>query len=100
MYEDFAPESQSVMGMADCEVRQLRKPAIGSEHFLIALSRSKTGVAFKVLVSLGLDADRARSVVEQVTGRGSDIVEEIPFTPKAKLIVENARHEADQLHDK
>jgi ATP-dependent Clp protease ATP-binding subunit ClpC len=87
--------------LAQEEARGLDHGFIGTEHLLLGLLRQDDGVAARALAMLGVDASEARRQVEDVVGRGAGAPSaQIPFTPRAKKVLELALREALQLkHD-
>lgn len=71
---------------------------VGTENILLGILASRTGIAFEVLTDLGVTLSGARREVELIVGRGSGFIAvEIPFTPRAKRVLELAWHEAREL---
>jgi ATP-dependent Clp protease ATP-binding subunit ClpA len=84
--------------LAQEEARLLNHNYIGTEHLLLGLIRESEGVAAKALTSLGIELDTVREHVEQIVGRGSQEPSgHIPFTPRAKKVLELSLREALQL---
>jgi ATP-dependent Clp protease ATP-binding subunit ClpC len=84
--------------LAQEEARLLNHNYIGTEHLLLGLVREEEGVAAKVLEQLGVERDRVRADVERRIGHGgSEPVGPIPFTPRAKKVLELALREALQM---
>ena len=89
MFERFSEQARHALVLAQEEARALNHNYIGTEHVLLGLIREGDGVAAKVLSSLGISAAAVRAVVESLIGRGqSDPVGHIPFTPRAKTVLE------------
>ena len=88
------------MYLARDEAFRLRHDYIGSEHLLLGLMREGEGLAMSILVGLGLDLVAAKRAVEDMVPRGTRGVSlgEIPFTPRAKHILELSVDEAKALH--
>lgn len=83
---------------AQDEARRLGHNFVGTEMMLIALIRCRSGIAPTVLSDLGLTVEDARAKMESIIGRGSGFVAvEIPFTPRAKRVLELSWNEARQL---
>ncbi len=81
------------------ESRTLRHDRIGTEHILLGLLREKAGVAARVMQTFGITADRAREQLITVVGTGEAAYPgQIPFTPRAKKVLEEALAEALRLH--
>ena len=84
--------------LAQEEARRLGHNFVGTEQILLGLIGEGTGVAAKVLKSMGVNLKDARIEVEKIIGRGSGFVAvEIPFTPRAKRVLELSLEEARQL---
>jgi ATP-dependent Clp protease ATP-binding subunit ClpC len=87
-----------VIMLAQEEARRLGHNFVGTEQILLGLIGEGTGVAAKVLKSMGVNLKDARIEVEKIIGRGSGFVAvEIPFTPRAKRVLELSLEEARQL---
>ena len=98
MFERFTDRSRRVVVLASEEARLLDHNYIGTEHLLLALARIGEGIAADVLVGLGVSVDRVRASVQERIGRGSSApVGHIPFTPRAKKVLELSLREALQL---
>jgi ATP-dependent Clp protease ATP-binding subunit ClpC len=84
--------------MAQEEARELRHNYIGTEHLLLALLRYQEGLAGRALESLGVTIDDVRAQVVRIVGPGEEVTEQqIPFTPRAKKVLELALREAIAL---
>jgi ATP-dependent Clp protease ATP-binding subunit ClpC len=84
--------------LAQEEARRLGHNFVGTEQILLGLIGEGTGIAAKVLKSMGISLKDARLEVEKIIGRGSGFVAvEIPFTPRAKRVLELSLEEARQL---
>lgn len=84
--------------LAQEEARRLGHNFVGTEQILLGLIGEGTGIAAKVLKSMGVNLKEARVEVEKIIGRGSGFVAvEIPFTPRAKRVLELSLEEARQL---
>lgn len=91
-------QARNVLQSAQEEAARLRHNFVGTEQILIALIRVRSGTAGRVLFELGLRIEDVRREVEAIIGRGSGFVAvEIPFTPRAKRVLELAWDEARQL---
>ncbi|MEM9276379.1 MAG: Clp protease N-terminal domain-containing protein, partial [Cyanobacteria bacterium P01_F01_bin.143] len=100
MFERFTEKAIKVIMLAQEEARRLDHNFVGTEQILLGLIGEGTGIASKVIRSMGVDLKNARIEVEKIIGRGSDVVEkEIPFTPRAKRILELSIEESGQLKD-
>jgi ATP-dependent Clp protease ATP-binding subunit ClpA len=101
MFERFTDRARRVVVLAQEEARMLGHDYIGTEHLLLALIHEGEGVAAKALLALDVDLDTLRREVEALVGRGQQATSgHIPFTPRAKKVLELALRESVQLgHD-
>lgn len=100
MFERFADTARRVVVHAQEEARSLEHGHIGTEHLLLGLLRGDTDGAVRALAAAGVDLDTARRDVEAIAGRGSREPEsDIPFTRRAKKVLELSLREALQLGD-
>ena len=101
MFERFTDRARRVVVLAQVEARMLNHNYIGTEHLLLGLIREEKGMAGLVLTSLGISLQAVRDGVEEVIERGRDApTGHIPFTPRAKKVLELSLREALQLgHD-
>jgi WD40 repeat protein/serine/threonine protein kinase len=101
MFEQFTEKAIEVMLLAQEEARRLCHNFVGTEQILLGLIGQETGIAAKVLIEMGLKLDDAQIEVEKFIGRGSgEVGDEIPFTSRAKRVLEQSLQEAEQLgHD-
>ena len=101
MFERFTEEAIKVIMLSQEEARRLGHNFVGTEQILLGLVAEGTGIAAKVLKSLGVNLKEAREEVETIIGRGSGFIGvEIPFTPRSKRIFELCLEEASLLgHD-
>jgi ATP-dependent Clp protease ATP-binding subunit ClpA len=101
MFERFTDQARRVVVLAQEEARRLDHNWIGTEHILIGLLRAGEGVAAEALESLGISLDAVRQQVEEIIGRGQEVPSgHIPFTPRAKRVLELSQRESLQLgHD-
>ncbi len=101
MFERFTERARKVVVFAQEEARTLRHNYIGTEHILLGLLREQEGLASKVLGSLDITVERVRDEVVRIVGSGEEITSgQIPFTPRAKRVLELALREALGLgHD-
>jgi ATP-dependent Clp protease ATP-binding subunit ClpA len=101
MFERFTDRARRVVVLAQEEARVLNHNYIGTEHILLGLLREGEGVAAKALESLGLHLEAVRHQVEEIIGKGQQVPSgHIPFTPRAKKVLELSLREALQLgHD-
>ena len=98
MFERFTEKAIKVVMLAQEESRRLGHNFVGTEQILLGLIGEGAGVATKVLKSMGVNLKDARMEVERIIGRGSGFVAvEIPFTPRAKRVLEMAIEEARDL---
>jgi ATP-dependent Clp protease ATP-binding subunit ClpC len=98
MFERFTEKAIKVIMLAQEEARRLGHNFVGTEQILLGLVGEGTGIASKVLKSMGVNLKDARIEVEKIIGRGSGFVAvEIPFTPRAKRVLELSLEEARQL---
>jgi ATP-dependent Clp protease ATP-binding subunit ClpC len=99
MFERFTDRSRRVVVLAQEEARMLDHDYIGTEHILLALIGAGGGVAAQALESLGVTEETARQQVEEITGRGQagPVRGHIPFTPRAKKILQLSLREAIAL---
>ncbi len=98
MFERFTDRARRVVVLAQEEARLLNHNYIGTEHILLGLIHEGEGVAAKALESLGISLEAVRSQVEEIIGQGgSSPSGHIPFTPRAKKVLELSLREALQL---
>jgi ATP-dependent Clp protease ATP-binding subunit ClpC len=98
MFELFTDRARRVVVLAQEEARMLEHGYIGTEHLLLGLIHEGEGVAAKVLEAMGIDLDAVRQQVEAIIGRGRQAPSgHIPFTPRAKRVLELSRRESDQM---
>ena len=98
MFERFTDRARRVVVLAQEEARLLKHHYIGTEHILLGLIHEGDGVAAKALESLGVSLEAVRSQVEKIIGKGkSEPGSHIPFTPRAKKVLEFSLREALQL---
>ncbi|MBI5175905.1 MAG: ATP-dependent Clp protease ATP-binding subunit [Candidatus Melainabacteria bacterium] len=98
MFERFTEKAIKVIMLAQEEARRLGHNFVGTEQILLGLIGEGTGIAAKTLKSMGVNLKDARTEVEKIIGRGSGFVAvEIPFTPRAKRVLELSWDEARQL---
>ncbi len=98
MFERFTEKAIKVIMLAQEEARRLGHNFVGTEQILLGLIGEGTGIAAKTLKSMGVNLKDARVEVEKIIGRGSGFVAvEIPFTPRAKRVLELSWDEARQL---
>ena len=98
MFERFSDRARRVVVLAQEEARMLNHNYIGTEHILLGLVREGEGVAAKVLTGVGIDLEDVRREVEEMIGQGrSESTGQIPFSPRAKKVLEHSLREALQL---
>jgi ATP-dependent Clp protease ATP-binding subunit ClpC len=98
MFERFTDRARRVVVLAQEEARMLNHNYIGTEHILLGLIHEGEGVAAKALESLGISLEAVRSQVEEIIGQGQSApTGHIPFTPRAKKVLELSLREALQL---
>jgi ATP-dependent Clp protease ATP-binding subunit ClpA len=99
MFERFTDRARRVVVLAQEEARMLNHDYIGTEHILLGLVREDGGVAGRALESLGITEEAARQQIGEVTGRGQQDPPRghIPFTPRAKKILQLSMREAIAL---
>ena len=98
MFERFTDRARRVVVLAQEEARLLNHNYIGTEHILLGLIHEGEGVAAKALESLGISLESVRGQVEEIIGQGGNSPSgHIPFTPRAKKVLELSLREALQL---
>jgi ATP-dependent Clp protease ATP-binding subunit ClpC len=98
MFERFTDRARRVVVLAQEEARMLSHDYIGTEHILLGLIHEGEGVAATALESLGISLETVRQQVEEIIGRGREAPSgHIPFTPRAKKVLELSLREALQL---
>ncbi len=98
MFERFTDRARRVVVLAQEEARMLNHNYIGTEHILLGLIHEGEGVAAKALESLGISLEGVREQVEEIIGQGQTApAGHIPFTPRAKKVLELSLREALQL---
>jgi ATP-dependent Clp protease ATP-binding subunit ClpC len=98
MFERFTERARKVIVKAQDEARLLRQNYIGTEHILLGLIDEKEGIASRVFYELNLSVDEIRDAVKEIVTEGtSDSYEHIPFTPRAKKVLELSLREALQM---
>ncbi|MGA1263319.1 MAG: ATP-dependent Clp protease ATP-binding subunit [Prochlorothrix sp.] len=101
MFEYFTDQAVKVVMMAQEEARRLNQASVGTEQLLLGLLREDVNMASKTLTEMGVTLDGARQAVLDVSGRGSGPVPtDLPFTPKAKKVLEQSFQEARQLSER
>jgi hypothetical protein len=98
VFEQFTPRARHVVVLAQDEARKLNHNYIGTEHILLGLLREEEGLAARVLGSLAVSVEEVRGQVAQIVGQGDEVTTgQIPFTPRAKKVLELALREATSL---
>jgi ATP-dependent Clp protease ATP-binding subunit ClpC len=98
MFEKFTDKARRVVVLAQEEAKLLNHNYIGTEHILLGLIHEGEGVAAKALESLGINLDSVRDQVQEIIGQGQQAPSgHIPFTPRAKKVLELSLREALQL---
>ncbi|HBW21819.1 MAG TPA: NDP-hexose 4-ketoreductase [Elusimicrobia bacterium] len=95
----FTERAQRVILIAQEEAKRLNHDYVGTEHILLGLIALGEGVASQVLASLGVDLRKVRAEIEKIVGTGDNmmLLGEIPFTPRAKKVLEYAVEEAQHM---
>ena len=98
MFERFTERARQVVVLAQDEARHLKHDYIGTEHILLGLLREEEGIAARVLRQLGIPEEEVRAQVARIVGSGDEVATgQIPFTPRAKKILELSLREALSL---
>ena len=98
MFDRFTDEARRVVVLAQEEARSLEHDYIGTEHLLLGMLQAGTGSGAAVLRSLGVSCDDARAIVIEIVGRGdAEPASAIPFTPRAKKVLELSLRESLKL---
>src|SRR5256884_895795 len=98
MFERFTERARQVVVLAQEEARILKHNYIGTEHILLGLLREEEGLAARVLESLDITVEEVRAQVARIVGQGDEVTTgQIPFTPRAKKVLELALREALSL---
>jgi hypothetical protein len=98
VFERFTERARQVVVLAQEEARTLKHNYIGTEHILLGLIRENEGLAARVLESLGITVERVRAQVVRIVGSGEEVASgQIPFTPRAKKVLDRALREALSL---
>ena len=98
MFERFTERARQVVVLAQEEARTLKHNYIGTEHILLGLLREEEGLAARVLEGLEITVEEVRSQVIRIVGAGEEVTSgQIPFTPRAKKVLELALREALSL---
>jgi ATP-dependent Clp protease ATP-binding subunit ClpC len=98
VFERFTDRARRVVVLAQEEARMLNHNYLGTEHLLLGLVHEGEGVAARALESLGISLGAVRQQVEEIIGQGQQApAGHVPFTPRAKKVIELARREASDL---
>jgi hypothetical protein len=98
VFERFTERARQVVVLAQEEARTLKHNYIGTEHVLLGLLREEEGLAARALESLDITVERVRAQVLRIVGQGEEVTSgQIPFTPRAKKVLELALREALSL---
>src|SRR5690606_20707973 len=98
MFERFTDRARRVVVLAQEEARMLNHNYIGTEHILLGLIHEGEGIAAKTMESLNISLDAVRQQAQDITGAGEQgPVGHVPFTPRAKKVLELSLREARQL---
>ncbi len=99
MFDRFTDRAKKVMSLARQEAQRFNHEYIGTEHVLLGLVQEGSGVAANVLKNMNIDLEKIRHEVEKIVKTGPNIVSmgQLPFTPRAKKVLELAMEEASNL---
>jgi ATP-dependent Clp protease ATP-binding subunit ClpA len=98
MFERFTERARQVVVLAQDEARAFKHNYIGTEHLLLGVLREEEGVGARVLESLDITLEEVRAQVARIVGQGDEVTSGmIPFTPRAKKVLELALREAVKL---
>jgi ATP-dependent Clp protease ATP-binding subunit ClpC len=99
MFDRFTDRARKVMGLARQEAQRFNHDYIGTEHILLGLVQEGSGVAASVLKNLDIDLKKIRQEVEKLVSTGTTMVTvgQLPFTPRAKKVLELSLEEASNL---
>jgi ATP-dependent Clp protease ATP-binding subunit ClpC len=98
LFERFTERARQVVVLAQEEARALKHNYIGTEHILLGLLREEEGLAARVLQSFEITVERVRAAVVRIVDSGEEVTSgQIPFTPRAKKVLELALREALSL---
>ncbi len=99
MFERFTERARQVVVLAQDEARALKHNYIGTEHILLGLLREEEGLAARVLESLDITVEEVRAQVARIVGQGDEVTTgQIPFTPRAKKVLELSDAGVDSEH--
>lgn len=96
----FSPGAQKAVLIAQQEAKKLNHDYVGTEHILLGLAKAEGEISYAILYNLGLEAPKIINAIEQLVGRGDNvsIPSEIPFTARAKRVLERSFEEAQILN--
>src|SRR5215210_7776817 len=95
MFERFTERAREVVVLAQEEARALKHNYIGTEHILLGLLREPDGVSRRALSNFGVSLEEVRGQVARIVGQGDEVTAgQIPFTPRAKKVLELSLREA------
>ncbi|MCA8960711.1 MAG: ATP-dependent Clp protease ATP-binding subunit [Planctomycetes bacterium] len=99
MFDRFTDRARKVMALARKEAQRFHHDFIGTEHILLGLVQEGSGVAANVLKNLGIDGNKIRAEIEKHVQSGPSMVTmgQLPFTPRAKKVLELSQEEANEL---
>lgn len=98
MFEKFTDKARRVLVLAQEEARELEQPYVGTEHLLLGLIREGEGIAARALQQLNVTYDEVISQIKDITDQDAPAAAgHIPFTPRAKRVLEGALRETLQL---
>jgi len=98
VFERFAEDARQVVVLAQDEARALKHNYIGTEHLLLGILREDEGLAARVLGSLDITVEGVRAQIARIVGQGDEATQGmIPFTPRAKKVLELSLREAEAL---
>src|SRR5213075_2769251 len=99
MYERFTDRARKVMQLANGEAQRFNHEYIGTEHILLGLVQEGSGVAANVLKNMSIDVEKIRHEVDRIVKAGPSMksMGQLPFTPRAKKVLELSLEEASQL---
>ncbi len=99
MFDRFTDRAKKVMNLARQEAQRFHHEYLGTEHVLLGLVQEGSGVAANVLKNMGIDLDKIRTEVEKIVKTGPNVVTmgQLPFTPRAKKVLELSMEEASNL---
>src|SRR2546430_1998412 len=98
VFERFTERARQVVVLSQDEARALKHNYVGTEHLLLGLLREQEGIAARVLASFDVTLEEVRSQVSRLIGEGDEAASgQIPFTPRAKKVLELALQEAVAL---